>query len=292
MKIVEKVIPTPGNQYKPSVPFAGTVLENKRLTTEGSPDDIRHILLNIGGSGIEYVEGQSIGVVAPGQREDGKNHKVRLYSIASARKGDSGDCTSVSLCVKRVIYTDEQGEEQKGLASNFICDLKVGDSVQLTGPTGRRFLLPTDSNVNLIMVAVGTGIAPFRSFIQHVYHEKGKWDGKIRLFYGAKTGMESLYMNDESNDIGQYFTHETFEAYQALSQGDEKAYVQDRIMGAKTELWEMVRGGNFSFYLCGMKALEHSVKEIFTSWAKADGLDWEEMHKQFKEEGRWNIEVY
>ena len=41
-----------------------------------------------------------------------------------------------------------------------------------------------------------------------------------------------------------------------------------------------------------MKALEHSVKEIFTSWAKADGLDWEEMVKGYKEEGRWNIEVY
>ncbi len=197
MKLIEKILPTQGQVYKPSQPFCATLIENQRITPPESVDDIRHLVFDLTGSGIEYLEGQSMGVVPPGETVEGKRHKVRLYSISSARCGDDGKCATVSLTVKRILYLDDQGQEKQGLSSNYLTSLPIGAKVMLTGPVGRKFLLPQEDSVNLIMVAVGTGIAPFRSFIEHIYREKGGWKGCIRLFYGAKTGLESLYMNQE-----------------------------------------------------------------------------------------------
>ena len=81
------------------------------------------------------LEGQSIGIVPPGARPDGKPHDIRLYSIASARDGEKRNANNVSLTVKRT---------EGGVASNYLCDLKVGDKVQVTGPFGATFLMPND----------------------------------------------------------------------------------------------------------------------------------------------------
>lgn len=294
MKVFEKVIPTPTETYKPSNPFLGKVMENTRLTPPTSQDDIRHIVIDLCNSGINYVEGQSIGIIPPGTKEDGSPHKVRLYSISSARTGDDGKKSTVSLTVKRVVYLDENGQEQRGVASNYICDTKPGEEVKITGPAGRKMLLPQDDTVNLLMIAVGTGIAPFRGFLQHIYQERGHWNGCVRLFYGAKTGMESLYMNDENNDIGQYMTQDTFKAIKALSreEGEKKTYVQDQIALCKERIWPVIKEGHFSLYICGLKGLEAGVEAVLDGWAQEEGLDWNEMRDGYKKEGRWNIEVY
>ena len=300
MEIIEKLVATPGEVYKPSSPFLAEVIETRRLTPAGSADDIRHIVLSIKGSKIQYMEGQSVGIVAPGLREDGKPQKVRLYSIASARCGElgcdlGGHPESVTLCVKRVIYTDpETGKEVRGLASNHLCDAKLGQKLQLTGPTGRKFLLPADDSVPLIMIAAGTGIAPFRAFIKHIYHEKGGWNGSVKLFYGAKTGLETLYMNDESNDIGQYYTEETFAAFKALSRASNqpKTYVQDKIAAQRDQLWPLISTGRFCLYICGLKGIEEGVSKVMSAWAKEEGKDWEQLKEEFEKSGRWNVEVY
>ena len=78
---------------------------------------------------MPYAEGQSIGIIAEGTDKNGKPHKLRLYSIASSAPGDYGDGKTVSLCVKRLIYEDEDGNEVRGVCSNYICDLKKGDKV-------------------------------------------------------------------------------------------------------------------------------------------------------------------
>ena len=297
MELVEKVIPEPVITYKPSSPFEAKILENKRLTEEKSEDDVRHLVIDISGSKISYLEGQSIGIKAISS-DPNQKVPIRLYSIASAREGDDGFSTSVSLCIKRVLFKDpETGEMIKGFTSNYICDLKKGDSILITGPIGRKLLLPKDKTINLIMVAVGTGIAPFRAFIKHIYKEAGSWEGKCRLFYGSKSGMESLYMNDENNDIGQYYTKDTFEAYKALSQEDKtkdgkSIYVQHRLEENEKEIWEMIKENNFCLYICGIKALEKGIDDVFTKWAKNEGLDWLTIKDNLKKEGRWNSEVY
>ena len=292
MKVVKKTVDGGGNVYKPSSPFIARVVENSRLSDDQSPDDIRHIVLDIKGGGILYKEGQSIGILVPGEDERGKRHRPRLYSISSPRGGES-DVDTVSLTIKRIVYTDpDSGKEMRGLASNYICDRKPGDEVEITGPIGRTFFLPEEDTTNLIMVAVGTGIAPFRAFIHHIYRERRSWKGNVMLFFGSKTGLESLYMNEKNDDIAQYYEEETFRAFQALSDTGERKLVQHKMQENREELWEMFKSGNFSFYLCGLKGVEESVNLLFTEMAEKEGANWDEMQARFKEEGRWHVEVY
>src|SRR6478609_4726246 len=90
----------PSNIYKPAAPLMAKVLETRLLTDPESPNEVRHIIFDIAGSELKYLEGQSIGVLPPGMDANGKTHKLRLYSIASERTGDSGTSQSLSLCVK------------------------------------------------------------------------------------------------------------------------------------------------------------------------------------------------
>ncbi|KAI3909223.1 hypothetical protein MKW92_045431 [Papaver armeniacum] len=137
---------------------------------------------------VPYREGQSIGIIPEGVDKNGKPHKLRLYSIASSAIGDFGDSKTVSLCVKRLVYTNDQGEEVKGVCSNFLCDLKPGSEVTITGPIGKEMLMPKDPNATIIMLGTGTGIAPFRSFLWKMFfekHENYKFNGLAWLFLGV-----------------------------------------------------------------------------------------------------------
>jgi len=292
MELNEKRLEEVGTVYKPSSPYTARVVSNERLTPEGSPDDIRHLIIDIGGAGIRYKEGQSVGIVPPGADEKGKRHRVRLYSIASAREGEENP-DHLALTVKRVVYQDEEsGKTVYGLASNYICDLKENENVEITGPVGRTFLLPEDPKTNLVMIAVGTGIAPFRAFIHHIYAEVGSWEGDVVLFFGAKTGLESIYMNDLNNDISQYYEEKTFKAFQALSREGTKKYVQHSVAENIETIWKIVKEGNFSLYICGLKDIEGAVEEVFLKKAKQEGEDWDSLRQKYKEEKRWHVEVY
>ncbi len=297
MKIKKYSIPESTLIYKPSSPFIARVVSTTELTEADSSDEVRNIILDVSESGIHYIEGQSIGIIPPGETAAGKPHKARLYSIASSRTGDDGNSTTATICVKRVFSEDKvSGNKVVGVASNFLCDLKPGDSVALIGPNGRRFLLPEDDSVDLILIAVGTGIAPFRAFIRHIFLEKGFWNGRIRLFYGVKNAMEALFLNDKNDDIGQYMTRDTFEAFRALSRANnedaEQGYVQHKLAEHKQEVWDMICAGNFAVYICGLKGMEEGVDEVFSTLAEQQGLDWPDMKKKFIKSGQWNTEVY
>lgn len=294
MKLVKLEIPDSAKSYKPSEPFTAKVVGNQKLIEAGSSVDIRNIILDLTDSSIQYLEGQSIGIIPPGTQENGKPHRIRLYSIASSSQGDFECGQTVTLCVKRVVFQDENGQEVRGLASNYLCDLIPGDTVNIIGPTGRTFFLPQDDETNLIMVAAGTGIAPFRAFIHKVFRDHGAWKGQVRLFFGTRNPMESAYMNRANTDIGQYMEEKTFKAFQAFShtQDSPKQYVQNQLEANQEEIWSMINEGNFSFYLCGMKAMEQGVNDVFVRLAERDGKNWDEMKAVFKQEGRWNIEVY
>lgn len=297
MKIKKYSIPESTLVYKPKSPFMARVLTSTELTEADSSDEVRNIVLDVTDSGIHYIEGQSVGIIPPGEREAGKSHKARLYSIASARTGDDGSSTTATICVKRVFIEDKiTGDRVPGLVSNYLCDLKSGDSVALIGPNGRRFLLPDDDSTDLILIAVGTGIAPFRAFIRHIFLEKGFWNGRIRLFYGIKNAMDALFLNNQNDDIGQYMTQETFEAFRALSRAHnedkEKGYVQHKLAEHKQEVWETICAGNFAVYICGLKGMEEGVDKVFSTLAKQQDLDWPTMKAKFIKNGQWNTEVY
>ncbi|EPS58323.1 hypothetical protein M569_16492, partial [Genlisea aurea] len=183
------------NKFRPKDPYTGRCLLNTKITGDDAPGETWHMVFSTEGE-VPYREGQSIGIIPDGVDKNGKPHKLRLYSIASSALGDFGDSKTVSLCVKRLVYTNDQGEIVKGVCSNFLCDLKPGAEVKITGPVGKEMLMPKDPNATIIMLATGTGIAPFRSFLWKMFfekHEDYKFNGLAWLFLGVPTGSSLLY---------------------------------------------------------------------------------------------------
>lgn len=184
--------------------------------TPNNTDEIREILFEIDRPDFKYKVGQSIGVLVK-NNEFGNDYHHRLYSIADLPK-TSNKKPHVKILVKRCDFVDEiNGERYKGIASNYLCDLGLNDEIEITGPFGLPFQIPENKDADLLLIGLGTGIAPFRALIKHIYTHIKDWKGRIRLFYGARTGLELLYMNDENNDLTQYYDEDTFKAFQALS---------------------------------------------------------------------------
>lgn len=298
MKIAKQELPLGSPVYKPKAPFEATVVSCEPLARHGCEDESLHIVLDLTGSGLQYIEGQSIGVLPPGLQENGKRHKLRLYSAASARRGDDDSGEQVSLCVKRLVEHDPQsGKIYRGVASNYLCDLSPGDRVKITGPVGKSFALPTSRDLHLILFATGTGIAPFRAFLNHIYRGGAGWKGEIRLFMGAKTGEELLYCNQINNDLGSCSAQKGFKLYTACSREERnpqggRLYVQHRFEEHAEELLPLLQGGHCAIYICGILGMEKGIEATLEQVLTRSGHDWESYKAIMLKEGKWNKEVY
>lgn len=252
-------------EYDITNPYTAIVVSNDRITPPEYEAEVRHLVLDIQECDFDYFEGQSIGVLAPGPFEFGNKHHLRLYSIASPRSGEAGKHNHLSICVRRCFYIDDvSGERYPGKASNFLCDTSPGDAIQVTGPYGVAFQIPQDDSSNLLMVGVGTGIAPFRAFIRHLYEVRGGWKGKVRLFYGAKTGMELVYLNDVRKDLGLYYDDKSFKAFAAVSPRpafDVPPALYEALVDHKPEIWEMVQDPKTFVYVAGLMDAERKFEK-------------------------------
>ncbi len=189
---------------KPTSPTTATVLAKTRLISQSTSGDIQHIILQLPPN-FHYVEGQSLSVIPPGiDMKTNKKHKPRLYSIASTRYGDIVNGSTVSLCVRRAEYFDPitgfKDDSKKGVCSNFLCDANVGTVVNVAGPVGKTMLLPEDLNKDIIMIATGTGIAPFRGFLHRLFMEqtvsRHLFTGEAWLVLGVSTSGGLLYQDE------------------------------------------------------------------------------------------------
>lgn len=194
----------PLNFAKPNAPVTATLLARQRIITPDAPGDIQHIILRLP-EGMHYVEGQSLSVIPPGtDPATGRNYKPRLYSIASTRYGDVLDGSTVSLCVRRAEYYDPStgavDPTKKGVCSNFLCDAAPGTTMSVAGPVGKTMLLPENPNADVIMIATGTGIAPFRSFMHRLFMEntvaRHMFGGTAWLVLGVPTSGGLLYKDE------------------------------------------------------------------------------------------------
>ena len=299
MKISKHEVDSNAKIYKPNNPFLSRVISKEIITNHDGPDEVVHLVLDLKDSELKYVEGQSIGVIAPGLREDGKPNKLRLYSITSSRSGDKGNMLEVSLCVRRLIEKkSDTNEIYNGLASTYLCDVKVGDKIMITGAVGKAFALPTDITTNLIMFATGTGIAPFRAFLNFIYKDPNgpkKWLGKIYLFFGAKSNNELLYMNELNSDMKNYPLEQvkvlTCRSREEKNEEGGRLYVQHKLISLSEEIYPIIEG-HTSIYICGLKGMSKGLDESFEKIYNTKNKNWLEKKKQLQLEGRWNVEEY
>jgi ferredoxin--NADP+ reductase len=276
------------SEYQRTETLTATVLSNSRLTPPEA-EEVREILLQINEPGFKAEPGQSIGVIAPGSADYGNKEHFRLYTVADLPESTSEGLFVITLCVKRCDYIDEySGELSKGVASNYLCDLKVGKNIQINGPFGLPFEMPANSTDDLILIGAGTGIAPFRAFIKKLYKENGEREGKVYLFHGARTGLEMLYTNDESDDLTQYYDKETFEAFQAVSPRPNFAdpiALDYEIRSRADELWEIMQKPTTRIYIAGQEKILKSLDKVFASRA-ASPEAWTEFRNGMAASGR------
>ena len=275
--------------------ITATVSGNVRVTevgqTAGSDYDTHHIVLDFGSLPFPVLEGQSIGIIPPGLDAKAKAHHARQYSIASPRNGERPGYNNLSLTIKRVLE-DHQGQPVRGVGSNYMCDLQVGDKVQVIGPFGASFLIPNHPRSNIVMICTGTGSAPMRGMTEwrRRLRASGKFEGgKLMLFFGARTQEELPYFGPLQNlpkdfiDINFAFSR---------TPGQPKRYVQDVMRERAADLAPLLNDANTCFYVCGLKSMEEGVVLALRDVATQAGLDWDTVGASLKQQGRLHLETY
>jgi ferredoxin--NADP+ reductase len=235
--------------------FTATVLKTERITEDSSDVEVRELVLEVDDHKFDFEIGQSIAIV-----------------------------------VRRCNYIDDySGEEYIGINSNYICDRKSGETINITGPFGIPFNVPDDKNANLLLIGLGTGIAPFRAFVKRIYQDAERWKGKVRLLYGAHSGIELLYMNSKRDDFARYYDEDTFEAIKALSPrpnwADPIAW-DYAIEQRGEEILSMLSDDHTYVYVAGLMPVRDALDELFGNLSgSADA--WSKRKAELSEQGRW-----
>ena len=212
----------------------------------------------------------------------------RLYSIASSI---SAHPEEVHLTVAVVRYMGN-GRKRKGVCSSYLAE-RVGDTIPCYFHPNKNFKLPEDSSTPIIMVGPGTGIAPFRAFIEERKAQGSS--GKNWLFFGDRTKNTDYLYGDE------------WEAYRKdgiLNQLDlawsrdqaEKIYVQHKMLEKKADLWSWLNDGAV-FYVCGdASRMAKDVDQALRSIAHSEGGMSEEdagfWVKNLQKERRYLKDIY
>ncbi len=275
----------PASATKPTVnlhtlgkPATARVTGNFRLTDDPA-HDVRHIILDFGNQPMPVLEGQSIGIIPPGADAQGRPYLPRLYSISSPRDGERVNFNNLSLTVKR---------QEQGVCSNYVCDLKIGDEVQVTGPFGATFLMPDDPAARLLMICTGTGSAPFRGFTMR-RQRVANAQGDMTMVFGARTPASLPYFGPLAKVPERLLKkHLVF----SRQPGAAKEYVQDRMMAEQEAIADLLMDPRTHIYICGLRGMEQGVDLAFRSIAESRGLPWEIFRDAMRDEGRYHVETY
>lgn len=297
----KKKVDVPVNIYRPNAPFVGKCISNEPLVKDGGIGMVQHVKFDLSDGDLRYVEGQSIGIIPEGTDDKGKPHKLRLYSIASTRHGDDLNDKTVSLCVRQLEYKHpETGETVYGVCSTYLCNLQPGADVKITGPVGKEMLLPDDPEANIIMMATGTGIAPFRAYLWRMFKDAERqintgyqFKGFAWLIFGIPVTPNILYKEELEELAAKY--PDNFRITYAISREQKnleggRMYIQHRVAEYADELWNLVKQEKTHTYICGLKGMEDGIDEAMTAAASKEGITWKEYQRSIKE--RWHVETY
>ena len=305
------------NLIRPKAPAMSRVVSNELCMNGKSASFVKHLVLDVSGTPLagNFRAGQSFGVITPGTDERGRPHKVRLYSVACSSSGEDGTGNWVSTTPKRLIdeyraqkTTDDPTDHRLflGVCSNYLCDVREGDEVAVTGPNGKRFLLPEDIEAhNYLFLATGTGIAPFRGMLMELFEGAGgPIRGQAALVMGTPYTTDLLY-----EDLFQRLrrAHPNFEYHTAISRESNRLYVGSLIDREIDKFKELLADPRTLIYVCGLEGMQFGIFQTLARHGLADGYlniredlarqppeTWRfaEMKGRIKPTGRCMLEVY
>lgn len=220
--------------------------------------------------------------------------KQRVYSICSSSNYRPGKC---QLLVVREDWQAKGGKTKFGLCSSFLTFQK--DSFALCHSTHSVMQLPADNSAHIFMAGLGTGLAPFRAFVEErkwLKDSKGKSVGPMTLFFGGRHAHAEYYYKDE---FDAFEKEGLLKCCNAWSRDQaHKIYVQHKIMEEADSIWEQLgkEGSTGYFFLCGSKQPEKDVFAALLSIMKTKG-DMSDVKAQKKMDqlaaaGRYVTEVY
>jgi len=278
--------------YDISHQYTVRVTDSRRVTPVNS-DEIRELKLEILNDDFSFEVGQSIGVLIKGPHDLGHPLHFRLYTIADMPNPENNHI--IEILVKRINYIDEySGEKYAGIASNFLCDRKAGDRFVIAGPYHVPFQIPEDRTSPLLMIGMGTGIAPFRAFVKHIFENLGGWKGPVRLYYGARTGLECLYMNDEQDDFKNYYDEETFQAFKVIGDRphwNEAIGLDEKILQHEKSIKTFLNNDSSHIFVAGHDKIQHILNHTFSKLCGSEKM-WQQQKQKMLEQNRWHELIY
>ncbi|MCB1158601.1 MAG: ferredoxin-NADP reductase, partial [Leptospiraceae bacterium] len=265
---------------------------------------INQITLELDHSKFPYVIGQSAGIIPPGEDpekvakgSDNTGYTVRLYSIASPTYGTDGKANTIDFIIKRDNTYDEEGNvTHKGVCSNYMCDIKEGEIIDMTGPSGKNFLLPQeDFAQDIFFCATGTGIAPFYGMIiELLEHNLIKFTGNVYLIYGAPYSDE-IVLKEEFEKLAQKHSH--FKFIMAVSRETKnpfdggKMYIHHRVKEIGDTLKKAFENGGRMYICGGPKGMEKGILQVLQEVLGKEG-DLKELEEELKSKSQLFVETY
>lgn len=232
----------------------------------------------------------------PGDFSDGeefvgilKRLQPRLYSIASSPKAHPGE---VHLCVAIVRY-ETHGRKRGGVCTTFLADRSKGVTPGVYVHKNKAFRMPEDPAVPLIMVGPGTGIAPFRAFLEE--RKATGAEGDNWLFFGNPHEATDYLYRDE---LESYLDEGVLKRLDLAWSRDqkEKIYVQNLMVKQGADLWQWLESGA-AFYVCGdasrmAKDVDAALHEVVATHGKMSAEEAADYVKKLKKEKRYQRDVY
>lgn len=213
----------------------------------------------------------------------------RLYSISSSPKAHPGE---VHLTVARVCY-ESHGRRRKGVCSTFLAERCNGDGARVFVQAAKGFKPPADPATKMIMVGPGTGIAPFRGFLEE-RRSTGATGENWLLFGNPHRDTDFLYQEELTAMIERGHLHRLDTAWSR--DGEQKVYVQDKMRESAEELWRWLDDGAH-FYVCGdakrmAKDVDAVLREVIASQGGKGAEGAADYIAQMKKDRRYQRDVY
>jgi len=194
--------------------------------------------------------------------------KPRLYSISSSLAAHPYE---IHVTVRWLTFADSRGHRRQGLCSTYLRDLTNGDRVKMcTKPA--NFHLPSDPHIPLIMVAAGTGIAPFIGFLQELDRRDKPLRAPSVLFYGVRSKQHELYRAELDAALASEALSKLYIAYSQQGLDSAPRFVHEVVASRHFELYELLRCGAHIYVCGGAHGFGQAVRQTFERIASECGL--------------------